>query len=103
MFILPAVTLMGWIASWWGSRRLRWILLSIAAGMSVLCAVIGQDATGPGPDPQTIGCSPAFACADLRPVFVLVSGLLGLVCCLALAVLTLVVEFVVRVRRKASA
>ncbi|MGW5649770.1 hypothetical protein [Streptomyces humi] len=41
VFILPAVILVGWIASWWGTRRVRWVGLSGAAVVSVLCLVIG--------------------------------------------------------------
>ncbi|MGW1468616.1 hypothetical protein ACWCPT_30265 [Streptomyces sp. NPDC002308] len=100
VLILPAVILLGWIASWWGTRRLRWIGLSVAAAASVVCAVVGRDAMGPRTDPHALGCSSALECTDLRPVFVIASGLLGFASCLALVVLTLVVEFVVRVRRK---
>ncbi|WP_327175663.1 hypothetical protein OG599_10260 [Streptomyces sp. NBC_01335] len=103
VLILPAVILLGWIASWWGTRRLRWIGLSVAAAASVVCAVIGQEAMGPRTDPHALGCSSALECTDLDPVFVIASGVLGLVFCLALMVLTLVVEFVVSVRRKKSA
>ncbi|MFD6530654.1 hypothetical protein [Streptomyces sp. NPDC060184] len=103
VLVLPVVILLGWIASWWGTRRLRWIGLAVATAVSVVCAVIGQDAMGPRTDPHTLGCSSALECTDLRPVFVLASGLLGFVSCLVLAVLTLVVETVVRARRKASA
>ncbi|MCX5398966.1 hypothetical protein [Streptomyces sp. NBC_00102] len=103
VLILPAVILLGWIASWWGTRRMRWIGLSVAAAASVVCAVIGQDAMGPRTDPHTLGCASALECTDLRPAFVIASGLLGFVVCLALVVLTLVAEFVVSVRRKVPA
>ncbi|MFF7363281.1 hypothetical protein [Streptomyces sp. NPDC008125] len=103
VLVPPAVILLGWIASWWGTRRLRWIGLSVAAAASAVCAVIGRDAMGPRTDPHALGCSSALECTDLRPVFVIASGLLGCVACLALVVLTFVIEFVVRVRRKESA
>ncbi|WP_089105244.1 hypothetical protein [Streptomyces hyaluromycini] len=103
VFILPAVILVGWIASWWATRRIRWVGLSSAAVVSVLCLVIGWNAMGPRTDPRTLGCSPAFECTDLRSVYVIAAGLLGVLCCLALVVLTLVGELVVHVSRKASA
>ncbi|MBP0461040.1 hypothetical protein JFN87_26765 [Streptomyces bomunensis] len=94
MFVLPAVIVVAWILSWWGTRRVRWILLSAAAVVSVLCAVLGLHAMGPSADPRTVGCSPAVACMDTRPLFLLAAGLLGAGCCLVLLILTLAGEAV---------
>ncbi|MFF7332605.1 hypothetical protein [Streptomyces sp. NPDC008150] len=102
MFILPAVILVGWVPVWWVSRRLRWILLAGAGVVCVFFVVAGRDANARMPDPPA-GCAPLFACMDYSAVDVIVSGLLGLVCCLVLVVLTLVGELVVHVRRRASA
>ena len=103
MFILPAMIFAGWIPTWWGSRRLRWILLSTVAVVSALCVVIGWQATGPPTDPRTVGCSPAIQCMDFSSLYVVVAGLLGLACWVALLVLTLVGELIVHVSRKPSA
>jgi hypothetical protein len=103
LFILPAVIVAGWILSWWRTRRVRWILLSAATLVSVLCVVIGWQAMGPPVDPRTISCSSALACFDPRPLYPVVAGLLGLACCVALLVLTLVGELIIWFRRRASA
>ncbi len=60
VFTLPAVIAAGWILSWWGTQRIRWVLLSAAAVVSVLCIVIGFQTKGPPVTPQNVGCSPAF-------------------------------------------
>lgn len=92
VFILPVVIIAAWILSWWGTRRVRWILLSAAAVVSVLCVVLGWHAMGPPVDPRTVGCSPALECMDARPLYLLAAGLLGVGCCLVLLILTLVGE-----------
>lgn len=102
VFILPAVIVVGWILSWWRTRRVRWVLLTAAALISVLCVVIGWHVMGPPVDPHTIGCSPAFECMDVRPLYPIETGLLGFACCVALLVPTLVGELVIWFRRKAS-
>jgi hypothetical protein len=92
VFILPVVIIGAWILSWWGTRRVRWILLSAAAVVSVLCVVFGRHTMGPPADPRTVGCSPAVECMDARPLYLFAAGLLGVGCCLVLLVLTLVGE-----------
>ncbi|GAA2314297.1 hypothetical protein GCM10010234_69220 [Streptomyces hawaiiensis] len=92
VFILPAVIVAGWILSWWGARRVRWVLLSAAAVVSVLCVVIGWHAMGPPADPRTVDCSSSWACTDPGSLYVVAAGLLGFGCCLVLLLLTLVGE-----------
>ncbi|MFK0169647.1 hypothetical protein ACIQU5_12650 [Streptomyces sp. NPDC090306] len=103
VFVLPAVILVGWIPTWWGSRRLRWTVLATAAVVCGFFVVVGWQSTGPPPDPQTLHCSPLFACMDYSSVYVLASGLLGFLCWMLLTVLTLVGEVVVHVRRRRAA
>ncbi|MYS21778.1 hypothetical protein GA0115240_135237 [Streptomyces sp. DvalAA-14] len=92
VFILPVVIIAAWILSWWGTQRVRWILLSAAAVVSVLCVVFGWHVRGPSVDPRTVGCSPAVECMDARPLYLLAAGLLGIGCCLVLLILTLMGE-----------
>ncbi|MFF9028717.1 hypothetical protein [Streptomyces iakyrus] len=92
VFILPAVIVAGWILSWWGARRVRWVLLSAAAVVFVLCVVIGWHAMGPPADPRTVECSSSWACTDPGSLSLVAAGLLGSGCCLVLLLLTLVGE-----------
>ncbi len=80
VWTLPAVTIVGWILSWWGTRRIRWCLLSAATVISVSCLVIGDRDKGPQISPGTIGCSPALNCMDWRGIYWLEAGLIGFVC-----------------------
>ena len=102
-WILPAVTAVGWILSWWGPRRVRWVLLSVAALVSVLCVVVGALTKGPPADPDEIGCSSALACMDWEPIYWVVAGLIGLACCVVLLALTAVVEIGIRIGHGVSA
>ncbi|MFB6846422.1 hypothetical protein ACFCXS_16390 [Streptomyces sp. NPDC056373] len=103
MFVLPAVIVAGWILSWWGARRVRWVLLSAGAVVSVLCVVIGWHAMGPPADARTVDCSSSWACADPGSLYVVAAGLLGFACCLVLLLLTLVGEaMVIRRGRRIS-
>jgi hypothetical protein len=99
VFILPAVIVVGWILSWWGARRVRWILLGAGAVVSVLCVVVGRQAMGPPADPRTVSCSSSWACTDPGSLYLVAAGLLGLGCCLVLLVLALVGEAIVVSRR----
>ncbi|KJK39430.1 hypothetical protein UK15_13330 [Streptomyces variegatus] len=101
VFILPAVIVVGWILSWWGARRVRWVLLSAAAVVSVLGVVIGWHAMGPPADPRAVNCSSSWACTDPGSLYLVAAGLLGFGCCLVLLLLTLVGEAILirRARR----
>ncbi|WP_326664811.1 hypothetical protein [Streptomyces canus] len=92
MFILPAVIVVGWILSWWGARRVRWILLSAAGVVSVLCVVIGRQELGPPADPRTVNCSSTWACTDPGSLYLVAAGLLGFGCCLVLLILATAVS-----------
>ncbi|MFI9749398.1 hypothetical protein [Streptomyces collinus] len=70
----------------------RWILLSAAAVVSVLCVVIGWHAMGPPADPRTVDCSSSWACTGPDSLYVVASGLLGFGCGVLLLLLTLVGE-----------
>ncbi|MFD8911780.1 hypothetical protein [Streptomyces sp. NPDC059575] len=100
VFTLPALIVVGWLLSWWGSWRVRRIVLSGAAVVSLLCAVIGWQSMGPPSTPQSIGCRPALACLDMRPVFVVADGVSGLGCCFVLLLLTIGVEALLTWRRR---
>ena len=102
-WIVPAVTAVGWVLSWWGPRRIRWGLLSASAVVSVFCVLVGVLGMGPPVSPEDVGCSSPMACMDWSPIYWVVAGLIGFVCCGALAVVTVVVEIVVRTGRGASA
>jgi hypothetical protein len=100
VFILPAVIVVGWILSWWGARRIRWILLSAAAVVCVLCVVVGWQAMGPAADPRTVDCSSTWACTDTGSLYLVAAGLLGFGCCLVLSILAILGEAVVIWRRR---
>jgi hypothetical protein len=102
VFVLPVVTVAGWILTWWGSRRTQWVLLSAAAVVSVLCVIAGAISKGPPATPQSVSCSPAFACMDPHPIYWIATGLIGVVCCVALMILTVLVEVVFTVGRRTS-
>jgi len=100
VFILPAVIVVGWILSWWGARRVRWILLSAAGVVSVLCVVIGRQELGPPTDPRTVNCSSTWACTDPGSLYLVAAGLLGFGCCLVLLILAILGEAMVVWRRR---
>ena len=103
VFILPAVIVVGWILSWWGTRRVRWVLLSAAAVVSVLCVVIGWHAMGPSADPRTVRCSSTWACMQPGSLYLFAAGLVGFGCCLVLLILAIVGEAIlIRRRRRIS-
>jgi len=103
VWILPAVTIVGWIVSWWGTRRIRWCLLSAATVVSVACLVIGYRDKGPRISPGTVGCSPALECMDWRGIYWLEAGLIGFVCCLVLLIVTTVAETALWFDRRGAA
>jgi hypothetical protein len=92
VFILPAVIVVGWILSWWGARWVRWVLLSAAAVVSVLCVVIGWHAMGPPADLGTVNCSSTWACMDPGSLYLVAAGLFGFGCCFVLLILAIVGE-----------
>ena len=118
-WILPSVIAAGWILSWWGPRWIRWVLLPTAAVISVLCIVFGLFHTDSGTPTlsETVGmhqdgvafysddshCSPFFACMDRYPVYWMMAGLIGFVCCVALTLVTSAVDIVTGFKRRASA
>jgi hypothetical protein len=116
VWILPALIAAGWILSWWGSRRIRWGLLFVAVVISVLCVAFGFHTYGGTPsvpeDLRTHGvtfssddlrCSPFFECMDRYPVYWMMTGLIGSVCCVALTLVTSVVDIITWFNRRGSA
>jgi len=95
VWILPAVIAAGWVLSWWGTRRIRWGLLSAAAVVSALCVTNGFLTKGPPVTPQTVGCSPAFECMNWGPIYWIEAGLIGFACCVVLTLVTLVAEIII--------
>jgi len=102
-WILPAVTVVGWILSWWGTQSMRWGLLAVAPFISLLCIVTGFLIAGPLSPPAPPGCPGVAACTNVVPVYWWQSGLYGLVCAVALIVVTTVVEAIVWIAHRASA
>ncbi|WP_037684169.1 hypothetical protein [Streptomyces griseus] len=100
VYILPAAIVVGWILSWWGARRVRWVLLSAAAVVSVLCVVIGWQAMGPPAGPRTVSCSSTWACTDPGSLYLVAAGLLGCGCCFVLLLLAMVGEAILIWRRR---
>ncbi|MET8814653.1 hypothetical protein ABZW47_21900 [Streptomyces sp. NPDC004549] len=100
LLTLPTVIVVGWLLSWWGSRRVRRIVLGAGAVVSVLCVVVTWQSMGTPPTPGTDGCSSALACTDLRPGLVALGGVLGVVCCVVLLLLTIGVEALLGWRRR---
>jgi hypothetical protein len=102
VWILPAATTVGWILSWWGSRRLRWGLLAAAVVVSVLCLVISYQTRGTPISPDS-DCRPAFQCMDWDPIYWVEAGLIGLGCIIVLVVVTVVVEAINKLVRSSAA
>jgi hypothetical protein len=102
VWILPAVTIAGWIASWWGPRWTRWSLLSASTVVSVLCVATGDAERRPPTGPTGVGCSPPVACMDWHPVYWFEAGLFGFVCCVVLLIPTVVAEVVLRLENRGS-
>ena len=118
-WILPAVIATGWILSWRGPRWIRWVLLPTAAVICVLCVVFGLLDFGSGAPTlaetarmhesgmtfyaDQFHCSPYIACMDRYPVYWTMAGLIGFVCCVALALVTSAVDIVTGFKRRASA
>ncbi|MEU6245163.1 hypothetical protein [Streptomyces sp. NPDC047024] len=100
VFTLPALIVVGWLLSWWGSWRVRRIVLGAGAVVSVLCVLAVLRSAGPPPTPRTAGCRPLLACTDLGPGFVAMGGVIGLVCCVVLLLLTIGVEALLTWRRR---
>ncbi|WP_018547490.1 hypothetical protein [Streptomyces sp. LaPpAH-108] len=104
LLTLPTAIVVGWLLSWWGSRRVRRIVLGAGAVVCVLCVVVIFQSTGPPSPPRADGCSSALACTDLRPGLVALGGVIGLVCCFVLLLLTIGVEAgLARARRRRRA
>jgi hypothetical protein len=102
-WILPAVIAAGWILSWWGPRPIRWGLLPAATVISGLCVVIGVVMPVPPVSPES-PCHPGqFQCMPQEPINWIVAGLIGFACCLALLLVTIVVEFIIWIGRRSGA
>lgn len=71
--------IIGWILSWRGPRRRRWIVLAAGAVVSVFCLAVG------------------IAIIRTTP-YVLASGVAGLVWTILLALVTLIVHLILRLR-----
>lgn len=95
VWILPAAIVVGWILSWWASRRLRWALVAVAVVASVLCLVIAVVTRGAPISPDS-SCRPAFQCMTGGPIYWGEAGLFGLLCSIPLAIVTLVVDLTSR-------
>ncbi|MFG2963942.1 hypothetical protein ACGFZS_11770 [Streptomyces sp. NPDC048288] len=93
----------GWILSWWGPPRIRSILLSVSAVVAVLCLAVGNLTKGEPVSPEDASCSPAFTCMYWHPIYWVEAGLIDFGCCLALLVVTVLVDTVVRLGRRAFA
>ncbi|MFF0010240.1 hypothetical protein [Streptomyces sp. NPDC005374] len=92
LWILPTVTVVGWILSWWGARWIRWGLLFAGIVVSVLVVVTGFALPVP-PLPPNSGCTrEQVQCMDSRPVPWLEAGLIGFGCCAVLLVVTVVAD-----------
>lgn len=84
--------------SWWIPWQFRWRLLATASVISVLCVVIaflGFMSKKPI-NSNEIGCDPIARCTDWRPLYWLEAGVISFACCMALTVVTFVVEKITR-------
>ncbi|MCE3032082.1 hypothetical protein [Streptomyces sp. CMSTAAHL-2] len=91
--------------SWWIPWQIRWRLLATASVISVLCVVIaflGFMSKKPI-NSNEIGCDPIARCTDWRPLYWLEAGVISFACCMALTVVTFVVEKIAQIRCRTSA
>ena len=97
-WIMPAVTTVCWILSWWGSWRMRWIVLAAGAGASVLCYFIAFRAPGGQIDPAH-GCPMLAGCGSWDRVYWLEAGVINLGFVIVLLVVTAVVGAITKLVR----
>ena len=109
VWILPALIVTGWFASFWGPDWAQWALVLGGIVFSVSCVAISflVVATRPKtPFVPTPECHTPIECwgpgSDSGPISWLVAGVLGFACCVVLVVATLMVDSQNRVRRGAS-
>ncbi|WP_211244407.1 hypothetical protein [Actinospica robiniae] len=106
-FILPAVLFAVWLVSWRWERWTRWVLVCLGISASVLLAVIptviiGRQPAAPFVPPM---CDSPMCWESGRsdPLAWWVAGFVGVAFCVALALLTGLIEIALDVRRRASA
>ena len=93
-WILPSVTTVGWILSWLGPRALRWGLLTATTVLSILCFPIELLIPVTPVSPSST-CRAAVECMSQTPLYWVINGLTGFVCCIVLSILTLAIETIV--------
>jgi len=106
--ILPMVVFAAWLASWWRLRWIRWVLLCGGVLASVLLAVIPTviiESHPAAPFVRTPTCDSPMCWNSGRadPLAWWVAGFVGVAFCLALAVVTALIEVALDIRRRASA
>jgi hypothetical protein len=99
-WILPAVLVAAWALLWRSPRRLRLWFLPAAGALSILCFPAGLIASetqlsGAGCGARSRGCFSTDA------VHWWLNGLHGLLTCGALVIVTLAIELVLRILRRA--
>ena len=101
-WILPVVTTVCWILSWWGSRWLRWVVLAAAAAASVLCYFISFQAPGGLIDPAH-GCPMLAGCGSWDRVYWLEAGVFNLGCVIVLMIVTPMVGAIAKLLQGSAA
>ena len=105
-WIAPAVIVAGWLLSWWGPRWSRWLLLLSASAICALCVVVPFLVLTLSPKTPFVpryDCQSPLDCSDwsLAPqLHWAVAGLIGLVFCVELAVVTAVIDRIISFRRR---
>ena len=102
--VLPVVVFAAWLASWWWRRWIRWVLVSGGAFVSVLVIVIptliiGSQPAAPFVRTPTCDSPMCWNSGRADPLAWWSSGLVGIAFCVALAVMTALIEIVLDANR----
>lgn len=106
-WILPAVVFAAWLASWWWLRWIRWVLVCAGTIVSVLVAVIatliiGSQPAAPFVRTPMCGSPMCWNSGRADPLPWWVIGFVGVAFCVALAVVTALIDIVLEITRRAS-
>ncbi|MGK5743282.1 hypothetical protein [Micromonospora sp. URMC 103] len=89
-WILPALLVVAWLSLWAVRRRVPLWFPVLALCLAILCFPIGAMAGSAEVDDP--GCTPDIRCFSITAVDWWLNGLLGMLTCAALAVLTVAAE-----------
>ena len=107
-WVVPTLFVVAWLPLWWAGRSVRFRFFAAAIAVSILCFVIGAFAGASGSSGSSCEAYRQKDCGGLAGglgsesmISWWVNGLLGFVTCGVLAILTLVVELLLALLRRA--